>query len=169
MLDSVADDDEHVAIVAHVTGVAEPPVPRDDHRSTLGHVLGHRHVEHPVQRLDHPIDAATSAQINRRIHLTVVDVAGCNHICPPEKDDAVTIRHGIGHVKDLYGLVVEETVQRVLVGEVGVGRGVGRTCIQHPLLHVDMREDLLTRTGRRPSLVGRPFAEGAEHERPAKS
>ncbi len=69
--DLIADDREHVAVVADVRGVAEPAVARDDHRAAFGAELRDRELQDCVEPVEHAVDAAAGFDVDdrKRVHV----------------------------------------------------------------------------------------------------
>ena len=63
-----------------------------------------------------------------------------NDIRAAEEDGAVAVGNGVGHVKELNGLIIEEPKQRVFLGNVGRVRN-STGCFEHPALNFFMSEN----------------------------
>ena len=66
VLDAIADDRAHVAVVGEVGEIADPAVSADEHRAAFGAELGDRHVDQAIQRREHTLNAAALLEIDLR-------------------------------------------------------------------------------------------------------
>src|SRR5215510_3489803 len=105
-LNTVTDDDQHVAIFGNLPFIGDASVSRDYPCPAVLIVLIECSVEDEVQSANFPLEAASVFHINERILRCREDVAGNNDIGAPEMDDAVAVRTGVRHREDLYRFVI---------------------------------------------------------------
>ena len=142
VLDTVADDHHDVAVIADIAGIADPTMARNDHGAALRHEFRYGQIHDFVQSLDLPVNAAAPFDIDWRVDIAVIDIAGNDDIRAAEPHGAVAIGRCVGQMKKLNGLIIEEAVQGVLIGNVsGVRNSVG--CFEHPSLNFFMGENRL--------------------------
>ena len=145
VLNSVANDRDHLLVYDDVRLVAEPPVPRDDHRSAFRVRAHGGQVDQPVQTFDDRLNAAAGFQVNERITGEVEQIARAHYVGLAEQDDTVPVRirrlmHDLNRLAVEVELLLRRRVGIVWPGVFRSGRHLagGRA---HPLECVLRRDD----------------------------
>ena len=116
--DAVADDGDHVAVIADCGAVANAAVAGDDVCAAFFVGAGNHEVEQAIERVDFAVDRTAFREIDHGVAIGSEDVAGADDVGAAEEDQAVAV--GVRGVRVLEddGFVVEE---RPFVGVIGVG------------------------------------------------
>src|SRR6266849_2878037 len=67
VLNTVANDRDHVPVVGDVANVAKPSMTGDHHRAALRPELGNREVQNEIQSIDNSLNAAAPLQVDHGI------------------------------------------------------------------------------------------------------
>ena len=110
-------------------------------------VFGNGQVQQPIQSVDDPLQTAAVREVDRRIAIGDVNIAGADHIGTAEIDHGVAVGMRGGLMQQLDRLAVE--VQILAAAEVGIAGlrnegnlGLAGRRIDHALEHVIVRQDL---------------------------
>src|SRR5665213_345375 len=94
VLNAIANDRHHVAVVDDVELIAETAMPRDDVGAAVlrdERDRRNREIHEPVERVDFALHAAAARDVDDRKPRRVEHVARCHDIGSAEEDDAVTV------------------------------------------------------------------------------
>ena len=108
LLDAIANDRRHVAVLGDVLLVGQAAVTGDHHRAAFVDVARDGDVHDRVQRVDVAIDGAAVGRVDERIHHGREQIAGGEHVCLAEEDEAVAVGVRVRLVDDLHRLTVEQ-------------------------------------------------------------
>src|SRR6185503_12273106 len=141
-LNLIADDRQHVAVVADVGRVGKPAVPGDDHRAAFRAELRDREPQDRIQARQHAVDAAAGLDVDDRERVHVDEVARRDDVGAAEEHEAVAVGRRVRHVDDLDAFLVEERADLVLGREERLGRqrGERQVALDHAVQHVLVRE-----------------------------
>src|SRR5262245_62129053 len=111
VLDTIANDGAHVAVVRQVRQVSDPSVSADELRAASCPDFGHRHVDYAVERVQDALNAAALLDVDRRIGGHSENVAGGNDVGVSKVHEAVAVGRGGWSVKQYDPFTVEEVTQ----------------------------------------------------------
>src|SRR5437762_10159243 len=140
-LNTVTDDDQHVAIFGKLPFIGHASVSRDDPCPAVLIVLIECPVEDEVQSANFPLEAASVSHVDEGILRCREDVAGNNDIGAPEVDDAVAIGYGVRHRENLYRFVIVILPPSIFQKRVARRRIPWRLLFLHSRLNVLMSDD----------------------------
>src|SRR5205809_1367691 len=140
-LNTVTDDDQHVAIFGKLPFIGHASVSRDDPCPAVLIVLIECSVKDEVQRANFPLQAASVSHVDEGILRCREDVAGNNDIGAPEVDDAVVIGYGVRHRENLYRFVIVIFPPSIFQKRVARRRIPWRLLFLHSRLNVLMSDD----------------------------
>ena len=121
VLNAVAQDRHHVAVIRHIAGIAQAPVARNHHGAALRPEFRNRDLQNLIQPVEHPVDRSTLRHVDHRIRIGAQNVARRDHIGIAEKHHAVAIGMRRRHMHDPHAFVIEKFAQLVAVRVIRVG------------------------------------------------
>src|SRR6058998_4050464 len=108
VLNAIANDRHHIAVISDIGGVAEPAMSGNDHGSAFCSELGNGQIQNPVEPVDDALNVSTSLDVNDRIAIGSENVAGRDHVVAPEVNETIAVRVGRWLMQNENALAVEE-------------------------------------------------------------
>src|SRR3984957_11650224 len=124
VLNAVAYNRDHIAVLHCVELVADAAVARNNIRSAFLFVLGDRDIDDVVQSIDLALNTAAAFHVDERIAIGIEDVAGGYHVGAPKDNQAIAIGMRRGLPANFHRLLVKEDF--LLTGYIGVSRPAPR-------------------------------------------
>src|SRR5439155_21397502 len=113
VLDTIANDRDHVAVLDHIGFIAKPAMAWNNHRAAFLLLGRDSYIEDKIQRIDEAVDAAAILQVDDGIVCGGEDVPGEHDIGTTEEHNAVAVCVRRLRMKHLDGFTVEEQLLSV--------------------------------------------------------